>query len=191
MIYFDEDSHVYTDASGQRVYSVTQILEPLYDFSKISKEALDNASERGTIVHKACEMLDLGTLDEQSLDEEIQQYLSGYKKFLSESGFRVDRIEQVVFNETMGYCGTLDRTGKLGRSNVLVDIKSGMKSPVTGPQTAAYSEALTSMVGGTISKRFGLYIKPNDYKLIPYTETNDWRVFRACLDVHNWRKNND
>lgn len=187
MIEFDPDTHTYR-VDGAVVPSVTQILAPLHDFAGIPADVLDNAADRGTAVHKATELYDLELLDEESLDDEVAAYLEGYRRFRADTGFEPERVETRVHSARYGYAGTLDRTGRLGRRKVLIDIKSGAQSPVTGPQTAAYQQALEEMTGAKVSRRYGLYLSPGDYRLVPYDERSDWHVFVSALSVFNFMR---
>lgn len=184
---FQEEGHVYT-VDGKVVPSVTQVLEPLYDWSGIPRRVLEVAAERGKAVHKACELHALGTLDESSLDEEVAAYLNGYKKFLADTGFKPERVEEVIYSAEGGYAGTSDLTGRLRRKNLLVDIKSGVMSPVTGAQTSAYAKAITDAHGDKFAGRYGLYLRPNDYRFVLYDDPTDWLVFRSCLNLWRWRQ---
>ena len=70
---FDEDKHLFT-VNGEIIPSVTQILKregfcPGLDF--IDPWYL----KRGSYVHKATELFDKGTLNEDSLSHEIMPYL--------------------------------------------------------------------------------------------------------------------
>jgi len=185
---FIPDDHRY-EVDGRVVPSVTQILAPLYDWSGVPPEVLARAAERGTAVHKACELYDLEILDEDGLDAEVASYLAGWKKFLVDTGFKVERVEVRVYSPTHEYAGTTDRTGRLGRNSVLLDLKSGVITPVTGPQTAAYEKALTEQTGAKFSRRYGLYLRPGDYRLIRYDTTTDWLVFQAARNLMTWRQN--
>ena len=60
---FDPIEHIYR-FDGQRVPSVTQILEPLIDYSGVPNGVLQYAADRGTAVHLATEFYDDGDLDE-------------------------------------------------------------------------------------------------------------------------------
>ena len=42
--------------------------------------------DRGTAVHLACELWDLGTLDESTLDPVLVPYLDGWRLFMAETG---------------------------------------------------------------------------------------------------------
>ena len=81
MIEFRESDHSYW-FDGIRVPGVSEIIEGagLTD-PNAQKYYTKFHADRGTAVHKACELYDKGILDEDSLDPEVVGYLEAYKKF--------------------------------------------------------------------------------------------------------------
>ena len=66
----------------------------------------------------------------------------------------------------------------------LIDIKSGVESPTTGIQLAAYS----MLYDVPLVNRYGLYLKADGkYKLIPYADRNDIKIFNAALTLYHYR----
>lgn len=191
MIEFDEASHTYT-LGGVVMPSVTQVLAPLSDFSKVPRHVLERARQRGTAVHRACELYLLGDLDETSLDEEIAPYYYQFRRFLRESGFRPAKSELRVWSGRYGYAGTLDLAGELGKKQVLIDLKTPIQMPrSTGPQTAAYEAAYREIEDINPRKRihrYGLKLRPEKYDLVPFTNDDDMGVFLALLTVHRWKE---
>ena len=105
---FEPEGHVYTH-NGVIVPSITQILtnEGFIDTSWFD----DWSRDKGSMVHLACHYDLSGDLDEETLDDEIRPYLAAFRKFMSESGFQVERSEVPAINTTYGYAGTPDLTG--------------------------------------------------------------------------------
>jgi hypothetical protein len=105
---FEKEGHVYT-AEGKVYPSITQILSAE---GFINTAFYDEWSrDKGSMVHLACHYDITGELDEDSLDDEIKPYLSGFRKFMSESGFKVERSEVPAINKIYGYAGTPDLIG--------------------------------------------------------------------------------
>lgn len=193
---FDEPNHVYT--LGNRVLpGVTQLLDPLIDFTGIPRSILEAAKERGQFVHKACEMYLWGTLDENSVPEEFIPYLNAFKLFLNQTDFQTEIIEQRVYHKKLLYAGTIDMGGvfpALGRRvkphRALIDIKTTFKlMRVVGPQTFAYSDAWASMNPKELhfDERYGLQLKADGtYKLERMTAPADRNTFLSCLNIYNF-----
>jgi hypothetical protein len=156
-IQFEPEGHVYTAPGGSHPPSITEILkaEGFIDTSFYNEWARG----KGSMVHLACRYDLAGELDEDTLDDEIRPYLSAFRKFMSESGFKVERSEVPGINTTYGYAGTPDLVGCF---------------PI--PERA---------------RRFSLELsKEGKYKLISYTDQNDFNVWLAAVACHHWKKNN-
>lgn len=170
-----------------RVTSVIAAIDEGYRY--VNDDTMEYARQRGTAVHRACELHDRGTLDEQSLDPVIVPYLNAYKSFLQQTGFRPELIEEQFEHPALVYRGTLDRAGKLGFRRTLVDIKVVAAIQVASRvQLSAYAE-LCNRHRILIDERRILQLKPNgSYTLTdPYACGDDFRVFVALLTIKNWR----
>lgn len=162
------------------------------DFSFVSDEDMEAACYRGTAVHLACELYDLGTLDESTLDPAWRPYLDAWVKFKAERGFEVQLTEQKVFHPLLKYAGKLDRYGLLAVKPTLLDIKtSAALSPVIGMQLSAYQEALVAGPDWTGPRKMGriaVQLKPDGtYRVQEYKDSTDWSAFIGLLNLNNWR----
>lgn len=110
---FQEDGHLY---DGGRLESVTGILkaEGFIDTSFYTEEG----RERGSYVHLATHLDDMGELDESSLDPVIVPYLEAWRRFKRESGFIVERSEVPMVSTAYRYAGTPDVAGIFPRSSI-------------------------------------------------------------------------
>ena len=176
---FDKAGHTYT-YNGRVIPSVTTIIKEagIVNTSWYTKKG----ATRGSKVHKLTEWYDkkkkLPPLGKKGL-----AYLKAYKAFLSDSGFIPDLIEEQVYNAEWQYAGTLDRTGTLGGTRVLIDIKSGAIPAWAGIQTAAYAGCLSERV-----TRYVLQLKDNgSYKLKKFDQASDFAVFKACVTIYKWK----
>ncbi len=192
---FNAEKHEYY-VDGKSVPGVTQLLGALYDLSGIPNAVLEFARERGSAVHKACELWDLGTLDEDSVDTTVQPYLDAWKKFVFETGFETEYIEQRLSSTNhMLYAGTLDRAGRMTKlkdnrqQKAVIDIKAVAKvAPVTGVQLAAYENLLLNN-NYVSTLRYAVQLLPNGtYKLHEFYGTQDWGCFVAQYTTYQWRK---
>lgn len=191
-IILDEKHRYFVD--GKPYPGVTEILKDcgIIDDSWYT----DQASLRGTHIHKACQYIDEKCLDRDTVDPLYLPYLRAYEKFLDECRPEWYKIEHKVFHKELGYCGTLDRWGHMFGFDVLLDIKSGAPQKWVGCQLFSYDQAVTSMaLSGSwdlplllVQKRYGLYLlKDGNYVLKEYGNRNDWRGFGAALNVWKWK----
>jgi len=184
---FDSQAHVYR-LDGRVVPSVTQLLEPLVDFSMVNDKVLEAARVFGTHVHQACHLDDLGELDWATLDPALVPYVEAWRRFLNESGAVVIASEKPVYHAALNYAGTPDRVLSWGKQRLVVpDIKATSVVPrIVGPQTAGYAKAYQSMHGGREPERYCIHLRANGtYSAHPRRESTDWGVFLSCLNI--WR----
>lgn len=183
MLKFDEHSHTYTK-DGIVVPSVTQVLGILDDWSMIKSDVLRLAADRGTAVHRMVELYNNKLLDIGSLDEELLSYLNSYLSFMNDTRFVVEESEERLYSAAYGYAGTRDLKGRLGVYRSVIDIKTSVTlMDSVGPQLAAYQNAKQD----NIQKRYALQLHQDKYKLTEFTGNDDFKVFLACLKIHNWR----
>ena len=141
---FDEEKHEYR-LDGKALPSVTTIIKailpPQYEF------AGEWHMQRGTATHKACELLDNGTLDWSSVDPEIEPRVRAWLKFRREFHCAVIENEKRMAHAELGYAGTADRLLKTPDGELIVaDIKNSVPKAVV-LQLAAY---LTMFVGSGV-----------------------------------------
>lgn len=183
MLTFDHDKHEYR-WNGKRIPSVTQILDPFVDLSRIPADVLERKRLIGTAVHAAIELDCAGDLDDDSIAPAWSGYFAGWRKFRAESGFTIEHSERQEYSP-LGYAGTLDLMGELPKHRALIDAKCTTSLyPTVGPQTAAYAQ----MVKEPRIKRYALLLTPDGrYNLEPLSNPNDLAVFNAALTLHQWR----
>lgn len=180
---FDEATHTYR-YNGVIVPGVTTILSPLTDFSRVPPYILRAAADFGTAVHLACELDDLGDLDEGVLDPALVPYLAAWRKFSADHDVKWDLIEHQVHHKTMNYAGTLDRLGLVDGLSTVLDIKSSAQLyPSVGPQLSAYQQASDR---ATV-QRMAVQLKGDGtYVAKTYTDPTDWPVFASLLTLRTW-----
>lgn len=182
---FDAESHTYR-FNGQLVPGVTTILKAITDFSAVPPQVLAAAADFGTAVHLACELDDLGQLDESTLDAALVPYLAAWRKFSADHAVQWQLIESPVYHPVMRYAGTLDRFGLVRGMNTVLDIKSSAQLyPSVGPQLAAYEKALPPEF--TAVKRMAVQLKADGtYHAQEYSDPTDWPLFCSLLTVRTW-----
>lgn len=183
---FDEATHTYR-FGGQVVPGVTSILKPLTNYDSVPASVLDAASQFGKAVHRACELDDLGELDEATLDDALLPYLQAWRKFSADYAVKWEVIETPMYHQVLRYAGTADRIGKVKGLSAVVDIKTTYElMPTNGPQLAAYA-ALHDPQMGFLLNRIGVQLKADGtYVAKPYKDPSDWPVFASLLTLRNW-----
>lgn len=192
MLIYDDDSHTYT-LDGRVVPSVTQIIAPLYDFSRVDPQVLAAKAMLGKAVHRATELHDAGALDDGSVHPLVRPYLDAWLKFRLDTGFVPVEIEQRVHHPVMGYAGTLDRVGDMDSGErSLLDIKIVRAlSPAVGVQLAAYEHAyaLRFAVKPVLRRRAVQLRDDGSYRLTAhYTDPADLTCFLSLLNIHHWKE---
>lgn len=173
---------------------VTQVLKSvgIIDFSKVPADLLDRALKFGTAVHKATELDDKKNLNESVLDPNLKPYLDAWRSFKEATGFQIESIEEKVISQRYRYQGTLDRRGIIYKRRAVVDIKTSVDfHPGTSLQLAAYQGAFNETAKDKIRDRYAVILKEDrTYKIMKYTDDNDFNVFLACLSLTNWKEKN-
>lgn len=191
-ITFEPEEHTYW-LGLERVPSVSEILRPLTEtyLAAIPEAVLNWKRDLGIAVHKACELLDLGTLDEESLDERIVPYLEGYKAFRVDFQPQWNAIEQIVFDDVRRYAGTMDRAGELTTGPAIVDIKTSLQvQPSAAVQLWAYAMAHDEIEQPDLLVL--QLLKDGTYKLVPFTQYDEYdATWNALLTLYGWKKRNE
>ena len=181
---YNEDLHEYR-IDGTQVPSVTTILRAagLYNDSFFTVDSRD----RGIYVHKACLYYLQDDLDDRIILDEYRGHIEAFKKFMAEADCKphLGLCEIPWFSEIWLFGGTIDMPCVINGKESIIDIKSGAESPTTGIQLAAYG----MLYDVPSANRYGLHLKANgQYKLIPYTDRNDIKIFNAALTLYHWRQ---
>jgi hypothetical protein len=176
---FVRESHQYF-MDDRELVSVTRVMGAAGMFKDewFSAECRD----RGARVHAACCRLDDGL---PVTDPIAQPYVAAYLNFKTDLGPVWSHVESPVYDEVLGYAGTLDRAGVVGGQKYVIDLKTGEVPPSVGPQTAAYARCLLTPYEYT---RAALQLRPDGvYRFERLTDRQDERVFLAALLLWQWK----
>jgi len=170
--------------NGKRVLGLTDVLK-LSGLMDGQSWGTDLDLWMGQCRHKAVELWVRGTLDLDLLDPEIRPSLEAFLEFQKQTGFVPSQSEFKVFNPLYHVATRIDLLGKFPDGiEAIIELKSGTLAKTTAIQTSGQD----ILLGGFVRKRFGLSIpstgKP---KIMPYTNRDDYIVFRAALTIAGWK----
>ena len=154
-------------------------------------EAFLFAGERGTAVHKATELEDLGRLDPASVDPRIVGYVEAWRAFKRETQWiNTELPEVIVADPDAGFATKVDRAGAM-RSKpteiVVLNLKTGGKQPWWKWQAAGEAQAFAMTTGlplHVLSRRSLQLFDDGRFMLHPaYTDRSDFKVFNAATII--------
>jgi hypothetical protein len=198
---FDPETHRYS-IDGRPLPGVTSILKAvgIYVPPPMSDEDREFYLARGKAVHAACELLDAGTLDEDSVDPAIAGRVDAYRAFRAQESFRRVGSELRVGSDCYRFAGTPDLLGWISGEFAIIDLKSAAAPDrATAIQCAAYAKAweechlLHGCDTGRVERTYSLNLRDGGtFRLtrLDKLEPNAWQVFLAALTVYNWRQRN-
>jgi hypothetical protein len=179
---FDASSHVYR-FHGRRLISVTQAIQAAGLIR--SEWYTEAARQRGRTVHLAVHFDAERDLDESSISPLIRPYLEAARKFKRDTHFVTELTEARVWAIDLGYAGTLDHLGWIGKKQrVLVDWKTGTVPEWARLQTAGYANAFPNGAGFL---RYAVQLQADGGYRITSFEPQEFRRdltdFLACVRV--------
>lgn len=193
-LHLNAATHTYT-WNGQVVPGVTSILARLGYLEHVPMQTLQAAMDRGTRVHKACELDDHGDLDEDEAAD-VMGYVRAWRQWQEDHAASWMHIERPIYHDTLRYAGTPDRCGRWARPikgwprTVLVDLKSGPWHPIMDAQLAAYFEGCKQALNFVADDRIVVQLSADGtYKIherTPAQIAEGWSLFVNLLSVGNW-----
>ena len=203
LIFFDK-GHLY-ELNGEQVPSVSEIARFVSRevYGNVEQYTLDNASSRGTAVHKSTEVLD--KYNEVECDPIIEPYIRAYIKFRKDYGIKeYVAIEKALASENMRFAGTIDRIATITKEFAdtfkaqtkkdishligrlaIIDIKSSaVVQKVLAPiQLNGYEKLVTENRIGEVGLLLILHLnKEEKYKVHDF-ELDD-TLFMSCYNLH-------
>ena len=181
VIEFDAEKHQYK-VDGEVKPSVTEILEHLTapGYGKVNPAILEEAKARGTAVHELTEAIDYGMPPEE-IDAGLAMYALAYLRFLADYDVEWELIEHQFYEPTMGFCGTIDRAGKIDGKDAIVDIKT-TSSPSTEQKIAVCCQTMAYLLGlNRRCERYALYLRSDgSYELMDCNDYERQKEFGAA-----------
>ena len=192
---FEEDGHQYylSKVPGEwvNVPSVTQVVDQLHNFTG----SPGAAANRGTLIHKACELFILGILDWDTVDESIRPEVETFAAWWQESRIKPLLVEGMVGSWRYRFAGRLDLFGVWKTGLALIDFKTGQEYPPYAVQTAGLEIALWESLGIPIGakglpkiQRYCLYLKGDKARPVRHENPRDASTFLAALTCSHYRR---
>lgn len=203
LMFFDK-GHLY-ELNGEQVPSVSEIsrFASREIYGNVEQYTLDNASSRGTAVHKSTEVLD--KYGEVECEPTIEPYIRAYMQFRKDYGIKdYVAIEKALASEKMRFAGTIDRVceitevfakkfkeqTKIDISHLIgklaiIDIKSSsvLQKVLAQIQLNAYEKLVVENSIGEVGLLIILHLtKETKYKVHNF-EIDD-TLFMSCYNLH-------
>lgn len=177
---FEPTGHVFR-YNGTVLPSITQVLSSTGLIH--SEWFTEEAAWRGSVVHRCCELLDEGTLDEDTIDPVAAPYLAAWKRFREAKYFGIHCRELPLYS-VEGYAGIPDRVITVDGSLAVIELKTGPVYPWVALQLAAQANFFERP---TTFRRIAVRLQPNgkpSIKEFPQSQFHrDIDIFRAALKV--------
>lgn len=187
LIFYD-DHHRY-EVDGVPLASVSEVLRFLSreEYDDINQYKLDNAADRGTAAHKACEVL--YKYKQVECTSEVEPYVMAFLTFLKDHKCEFTDIEYPLADADIGVAGTPDYCGTVDGVEAIVDVKaqSAIKKTLVKAQLSGYRH-LRIKNGKPEPKALYCLQLMNTGKYRLYPVAIDDTEWQACLTLHNASK---
>lgn len=185
-----------------KYFSVTQILRPFIDFSKVPPGALAYAADRGTRVHHICLNLYACGMPTLNVPDDCKGFFESFKNWFDDYVAEVFFIEKEFIEKRFCYVGHVDlvcllRDGRI----VIVDLKTpAAESKSWALQLAAYRIAVNHHFRVDYNKKpaitvpakngcMSLRLRKNGKRAVAsvyqYSE-DDFALFLSALNVYRY-----
>ena len=181
----DED-----DVIPEGYIRVTDVLKPFTNLSHIDPAVLQNAADRGTRVHKYCELYAQNMLIEIP-DLDCIGYVNSFKKWFDKNVDQVISLEKRLNHPEYKISGKYDLLIKLKGSDdiILIDIKTPQSPALSWSlQTAAYQLLIEEVLGTFVDWRFCLILdkKGGQAREVKYlADYLDIDLYLSALRLYN------
>lgn len=145
--YTDSD-HVYLDAHGKRLPSVTTIIREVFQTGSFGHSP--ESRFRGEAVHRACQLISEGRYVEDRAHEVIRPFARGWRAYVLDCGY-VSSHWEIPMASRFGFAGKPDTWGAAGAAHdpMLLDCKTGSRPLWVAVQLAGYDMLIRENFPGT------------------------------------------
>jgi len=171
---------------------VSEILSPYCDYDGIPADILERACQRGTLVHKCCELY----MQQEYVPPllEHQGYFDSFKLWYDdvESTLRNKLIEKRMNHDLLRLSGMCDLAARFGEDETytIFDIKTPASQKKSWrPQLSAYRYLFENVAGLPCNRRLVIHLQKDGKRarIIEYTDHDlDWQIFKNCLENYKF-----
>lgn len=188
------DNKLNEDVVPEGYMRVTECLKPFSKMDLIDPEILNNAADRGSRVHKFCELYANNMLFED-IDEDCKNYVEVFKRWFDQRVEKVIFSEKRINNDSLKLSGCIDLAVFLKDSEFpcIVDIKTSASQSMTWPlQTAAYRMLLLmekKLLPVANVDRMVLMLPKNGRKakeVEHFNHQKDTNIYMKCLEIYRY-----
>ena len=167
--------------------TVTEILSPWADFSRVPPAVLAAAAARGTAVHTANAAIAQGFFP--VITDETAPYVGSFQAWLDATVEEVLLVEERLVDMDMGFSGQIDLLCRTGEGVCLIDEKTPVtKLKTWRAQLAAYHH-LCVVNGYSVDRVGSLRLSPDGRMArMDYYDPrgDDLTAFMCCLNAYRY-----
>lgn len=190
---FQEEAHLYSVGGEGILPSITEILKA--EGITSYQEGNDWAMTRGQYIHRAVELFEEGTLDEESLSGGLRNYLDSYRLWREAVNFVPQVVEVPLWHPLHKYGGTPDLIGLLNGKPHIVELKSGARRAGDRIQVGGQAELARACIVGADREWYTgtvLYLRANGNPpgiepISAEAMLYEMSMFKNVLAVNRWK----
>jgi hypothetical protein len=179
---FYDTTHEY-EVDGVKVPSVSEVLRFLSreQYQDVAQYTLDNAADRGSKVHKACELLI--KYGEAEIEADIESYVKAFMAWVDKH--KIDFLHMEKALACPDYAGRVDFICTVDGDLSVVDLKtvSAVNKTLVKAQLNGYRRLVEFNELGKVQSLYCLQLM-NDGKYREYPVALDYSEFQSCLTLH-------
>ena len=182
--FFESTHRYFLKKSGKELIAVSKILQisGASNFDKVPFEIRERTAFMGDCIHETARLYGLKKLEAETLDPLLVGYLESIQKFYKARVKKVLFIEKIVYDEVLGYAGTIDILYQDYKNRVcLDDFKHGEIIPAFKLQTVLYKNAFEKNYKITVDERAVVCLNGDG----SFEEEKDRVIYRERRDFHD------
>jgi len=187
------DSYSIDGAPVPRVSTILDATGSATAFAGVPQHIREAAMLKGTHIHEACRLAELGRLDWDNCDPLYARHAERWLEWLEADKLAIVDQEVMVYHPDMLYAGTLDRIAQRRSHDglIVLEIKTGRRYPNHRLQTAAYTmDGLYRADRDTrlgFAYRIACYVSETGVEVECHDDQSDYDAWAAAVTLYHWR----